>query len=294
MPELPEVETIVRGLRKRVKGLQFSRAEIYLGKCVKGPKQSLVLSLRGRRVLDVDRRGKNIIFRLNGGMTFFVHLGMTGRLRVVPSEAPLEKHTHAVFWFASHPRQLRFVDPRQFGRLFWEESEDGEGSALARLGPEPLGISAAEFSCRIREHRREIKPLLLDQRFLAGVGNIYADESLHRAGIPPRTRSDSLTEESLNRLHRALRGVLQESIRAKGTSVRSYVDAEGSAGAFQNSLKVYGRAGRPCYTCGTPIIREKVGGRSSFSCPRCQPPFRAGKRIRQEKMLHNQKPRSKM
>ncbi len=215
MPELPEVETIVRGLKKRVKDLQFTRAEIYLEKCVKGPKQSLIRSLRGRRVLEVERRGKNIIFRLNGGMAFFIHLGMTGRLRVVPSDAPLEKHTHAVFWFGNHARQLRFVDPRQFGRLFWEECKGGEGTVLARLGPEPLRISVAEFSRRVRGHRREIKPLLLDQQFWAGVGNIYADESLHRAGIPPRMRSDSLSEESLIRLHRALRGVLQESIRAK-------------------------------------------------------------------------------
>jgi len=270
MPELPEVETIVRGLRNRVSNLRFSRVEVGLGKCVRGSEQSLIQSVRKRKILSVERRGKNILLRLSGGVVLFIHLGMSGRLQVVPGDAPVEKHTHAVFSFQDHPRQLRFVDPRQFGRLFWEKEVGGELTALSRLGPEPLRISALDFSKRVRARGREIKPLLLDQCFLAGVGNIYADESLHRAGIHPRRKSHSLGEKILFRLHQALQEVLKESIRAKGTSVRSYVDATGARGGFQNLLRVYGREGEPCQTCGTAILRERVGGRSSFFCPRCQ------------------------
>ncbi len=279
MPELPEVETIVRGLRERVKNLQFSGIKIFLGECIRGSKQSLKQSLSTRKVLGIDRRGKNIIFRLSGGMFLFIHLGMSGRLRVVQGTAPLEKHTHVIFSFQNHPHQLRFVDPRRFGRLFWEKGTGEELIALSRLGPEPLGISALEFSKRVRARRREIKPLLLDQHFLAGVGNIYADESLYRAGVHPRRKSDSLKEETLFRLHQALQEVLREAIRSKGTSIRSYVDADGSTGVFQNFLRVYGREGEPCGECVTPIVRERVGGRSSFFCPRCQlfPRRKAGK-----------------
>ena len=274
MPELPEVETIVRGLRERVTNLEISRVEVRLEKCIRGTKRTLIQSVKRREILGVDRRGKNIIFRLSRGMFLFIHLGMSGRLRVVQGTAPLEKHTHVIFSFQNYPHQLRFVDPRQFGRLFLEKEMGGELIALSRLGPEPLGISALEFSHRAQARRREIKPLLLDQQFLAGVGNIYADESLHRAGIHPRRKSDSLPEKALSRLHQALQEVLQESIQARGTSVRSYVDARGATGAFQNSLRVYGREGEPCGVCGRRIIRERVGGRSSFFCPRCQRPLR--------------------
>ena len=298
MPELPEVETIVRGLRSRVQKMEFSGVEVCLGKCIRGSKQSLMQSIKRRKVLGIDRRGKNIIFRLSGGMFLFIHLGMSGRLRVVPANTPLERHTHVIFSFQNHSSQLRFIDPRQFGRLFWEKGMGGELIALSRLGPEPLRISALEFCERARARRREIKPLLLDQHFLAGVGNIYADESLHRAGVHPRRRADSLEKKTLFRLHLALQEVLQESIRAKGTSVRSYVDASGSTGGFQNLLRVYGREGDPCRLCGAPIVRERVGGRSSFFCPRCQrlPRGKAGKVTPPplQKLLHNPNPRSKM
>jgi formamidopyrimidine-DNA glycosylase len=294
LPELPEVETIVRGLRERVQDLEFSHVLVRLGKCLRGPKEALAHSLRGKRVLGVERRGKNIVFRLSRGAVLYVHLGMSGRLRVVRGDSPLEKHTHVIFSFEADPRQLRFVDPRQFGRVFWEEAGTGDLEALSLLGPEPLGISSREFAKRVRARRREIKPLLLDQHFLAGVGNIYADESLHRAGIHPRRRSDSLPKERLSRLHRALQEVLEEAIRQRGTSVRSYVDAAGSTGGFQEFLRVYGREGEPCRNCARPISRETVGGRSSFFCPRCQKPPRPARRGSEEKVLHYQRPRSKM
>ncbi|HSR11480.1 MAG TPA: bifunctional DNA-formamidopyrimidine glycosylase/DNA-(apurinic or apyrimidinic site) lyase [Thermodesulfobacteriota bacterium] len=268
MPELPEVETIVRGLRERVRDLEFSSVDVRLPKCVRGSRKSFAVSLCGKRVVEVDRRGKNIVFRLSCGNSLIIHLGMSGRLRVVESDAPLEKHTHVVFEFRDRSDHLRFVDPRQFGRVSWDDG--GRASPLARLGPEPLTISAEEFAARAAGRRREIKPLLLDQQFLAGVGNIYADESLHRAGIHPRSRSHRLSGSAAFRLHGAIREVLEEAIRARGTSVRSYVDAAGSAGAFQKLLRVYGREGEPCTRCGTPIRRERIGGRSTFFCPRCQ------------------------
>jgi formamidopyrimidine-DNA glycosylase len=184
----------------------------------------------------------------------------------------MEKHTHVVFSFRGHPWQLRFLDSRQFGRLAVEKSGAGENlDSLADLGPEPLEISAKEFVARVRSKRRAIKPMLLDQHFLAGVGNIYADEALHRAQIHPRQRVEVLEEKILLRLYHALRQVLRGAIRAGGTSVRTYVDANGSAGGFQKLLRVYGREGGACRSCGASILREKVGGRSTFYCPRCQP-----------------------
>ena len=270
MPELPEVETIVRGLRSQISNLEFSGVEVCLEKCVQGSKQTLIEGIRKKKIRAVARRGKNIVVSLGGGEVLRVHLGMTGRLLLVPEDSPREKHTHLIFSFRRRPLQLRYVDSRRFGRVFWEKTEGGSGSSLSRLGPEPLEISAPDFIRRARSRRREIKPLLLDQHFLAGVGNIYADESLHRAGIHPRRKSHSLGGTTMLRLLKALRQVLQESIRAGGSSVRSYVNSAGVVGGFQHFLRVYGREGEPCRTCGRKIVRETVGGRSSFYCPRCQ------------------------
>jgi formamidopyrimidine-DNA glycosylase len=272
MPELPEVETIVCGLRDRLTGLEFSKVEVGLERSIQGSKRSFSASLRGRKILRAERQGKNIILHLSGGAALRVHLRMTGRLRFVPAQAPPEKHTHVIFSFQNQLCQLRFVDQRQFGRLSVEKEWMGDKlKSLADLGPEPFDISAKEFIRCTQLKHRAIKPLLLDQRFLAGVGNIYADEALHRARIHPRRRADSLGGEVLLRLYHVLRRILREAIRAGGTSVRTYVDATGSAGAFQHSLRVYGRAGSACQFCGSPIVRERVGGRGTFFCPRCQP-----------------------
>lgn len=271
---MPEVETVVRGLRNRLIGWELSRVEVCQPKCLGGRKRSLADLLRKKTILAVERRGKIVILRLNGGGALFVHLGMSGRLRLLPRSALRERHTHLVFSFLNRGDQLRFIDPRRFGRVFWEKNRNWV--FLSRLGPEPLEISPSEFACRVRSRRREIKPLLLDQHFLAGVGNIYADESLHRAGIHPRRRSDSLSGKALSRLHRAVQEILNEAIEAGGSSIRSYVDSKGSAGRYQHSLRVYGREGEACPACAVRIVREVVGGRSSFYCPRCQrrPPRR--------------------
>ena len=272
MPELPEVETIVCGLRDKLTGLQFSRVAVRLEKCIQGSKKAFMASLRGRKILRAERQGKNIILHLSGEVALGVHLRMTGRLRFVPAQTPEEKHTHVIFSFRDNPFHLRFVDQRQFGRLCLErKGVGGKLRSLADLGPEPFEISAKEFMERARSRHRAIKPLLLDQRFLAGVGNIYADEALHRARIHPRRKANMLEEETLIRLYHSLRRILRKAIRAGGTSVRSYVDASGFAGGFQNFLRVYGREGKACRFCGASIVRERVGGRSSFFCPQCQP-----------------------
>jgi len=272
VPELPEVETIVRGLRKQLVGLEFSDAEIRLVKSVRGEEESFRASLRGKKILSLGRRGKNILFHLRGGAVLVVHLRMTGRLQLFPQKAPLDKHTHVVFSFRRHPDQLRFNDTRKFGRIFLErKTNEGAVPSLGKLGPEPLEISTREFIRLVRAKKRTIKPLLLDQTFLAGIGNIYADEGLHRAGIHPRRNSVSLTDPELSCLCRALRRILREAIQSGGTSVRSYVDSEGSRGKFQNFLRVYQREGEKCHRCGATIVRKQIGGRSSFFCPRCQP-----------------------
>jgi formamidopyrimidine-DNA glycosylase len=272
MPELPEVETIVRGLREKLTGREFSRSEIRMAKCLRGDPGEFCRRLRGRKILGFARRGKNIVFHLSGGVALIVHLRMTGQLHLVSAKTEPGLHTHALFCFRNHPDRLRFNDPRKFGRIWFEkEGPGGELPSLSRLGPEPLEISAPEFVRRIRAKKRLIKPLLLDQNFLAGVGNIYADESLHRARIHPRRNSAELSGQEIRRLYRALKRILQAAILAGGTSVRSYVDAAGSKGGYQNFLRVYQREGEACRNCGGTLLRELVGNRSTFFCPRCQP-----------------------
>jgi len=272
MPELPEVETIVRGLRKKISGWEISRSEIRNAKSLRGSPDEFRESLCGRKILGFARRGKNIIFHLSGGAALVVHLRMTGQLRLVPPQTAPGPHTHAIFFFRKHPDRLCFNDTRKFGRIWLEEKgAEGEIPSLCGLGPEPLEISAREFVRRVRGKKRQIKPLLLDQTFLAGVGNIYADESLHRAGIHPRRNSAELSEPELRRLFLSLKRILLTAIRTKGTSVRSYVDAAGSRGGYQNFLRVYQREGQKCRNCGETLVREIVGSRSTFFCPRCQP-----------------------
>ena len=198
---------------------------------------------------------------------WIVHLGMTGRLLVTAPEAAVEKHTHARLALAGG-RELRFVDPRRFGRLEFRDLDRVQG--FGGPGAEPLTIGPADFAALFRRRRIAIKPALLNQKLLAGVGNIYADESLFRAGIRPRKAAGRLTRAELERLRVALRGVLQHAIRLGGSSVSDYVDADGARGFFQLEHCVYQRTGEPCRTCQTPIRRIVLGGRSTHYCPHCQ------------------------
>jgi len=271
MPELPEVETIVRGLRKKLTGWEFSRSEIRMAKCLRGSPDKFCESLCGRKILDFARRGKNIIFHLSGGAALIVHLRMTGQLHLVPSRTAPGPHTHAIFFFRKHPGQLRFNDTRKFGRIWLEKKgAGGELPSLSGLGPEPLEISAREFVRRIQAKKRQIKPLLLDQAFLAGVGNIYADESLHRARIHPGTPGGRISLQRYERLAYAIRATLDEAIQHGGSTLRDFVASDGSSGYFQIDALVYDRAGQPCRRCQGQIRRIVQQQRATYFCPACQ------------------------
>jgi len=279
MPELPEVETIARGVHERLHGDRI--VQVWLGshpEPFKTPPAVQVAGLEGRVLLAVHRTGKHIVCELGRPSgkprreekplaQWIVHLGMTGRLLVTTPDAPVAAHTHARLSLASG-RELRFVDPRRFGRLEFRDLAEGKGFSAA--GAEPLTIGAEEFAALFHGRKLAIKAALLNQTLMAGVGNIYADESLFRAGIRPGRRSGRLTRVELERLRLALCTVLEHAIRLGGSSVSDYVDADGVRGFFQLEHCVYQRTGLPCRSCQTPIRRILVAGRSTHYCPQCQ------------------------
>jgi len=270
MPELPEVETIARGLDKRVAGEAIQ--SVWLGskpEPLKSSANEIIAALESKTISGVRRAGKHIVFDLassNGSPAkntqWIVHLGMTGSLRVSAPDVPIEKHTHAILKLSSG-REVRFVDPRRFGRLSVIEK-------FAAPGSEPLHISFEDFAKLFRKRKTPIKSALLNQKLLSGVGNIYADEALFRAKVRSRRRASSLTRDELKRLHDALKKVLNQAIRLGGSSISDYVDADGEEGFFQLKHRVYGREGKPCLACKTPIKRIVIAGRSSHYCPQCQ------------------------
>jgi formamidopyrimidine-DNA glycosylase len=289
MPELPEVETIARGLAKRVTGDVIE--SVWLGQKkepLKSPAVQIAKALERSRISAVRRMGKHIVFDLEppssasvrarrlklrtqaeageGARPTFVHwivhLGMTGSLRVCEPQAEIAKHTHAILKLGSG-RELRFVDPRRFGRL-------SVATAFNATGVEPLDVDLESFITLFRGRKTPIKSALLNQKLLRGVGNIYADESLFRAGIRPRRRASTVSREQLAKLYTAIQQVLKEAIAAGGSSVSDYVDADGQEGFFQLQHRVYGREAEPCLVCKTPIKRVVIAGRSSHYCPKCQ------------------------
>src|SRR6267143_175143 len=300
MPELPEVETIARGLHRRVTGEAIN--SVWLG-AKPEPLKSTALEiagvLEGSRIGGVRRVGKHIVFDLErspvaraprstksrkpgsarlGSKTqsvqdfprtsaqaqWIVHLGMTGSLRICEPRDQIAKHTHAILQLASG-RELRFVDPRRFGRL--SVTRDGKFEAG---GFEPLEVELDRFTVLFHGRKTPIKSALLNQKLLRGVGNIYADESLFRAGIRPRRRAASITHEQLRKLFLSVKEVLQEAIALGGSSISDYVDADGEQGSFQLQHRVYGREGEPCLVCQTALKRVVIAGRSSHYCPKCQ------------------------
>lgn len=281
MPELPEVETIANGVHARVQGLRITGVWTS-GKpqTFKSPEAEIADALTGSTIESVRRVGKTIVLtatrsgsKKQGPVEFLIHLGMTGRLLVSAPGVPIPPHTHAVLTLTDG-REVRFVDPRRFGRLsiHRQPATDTPQPATSYAGPgrEPLTISLEDFIALFRGRKTPIKAALLNQSLLHGVGNIYADESLFRAGIRPRRLAGRLTREELTRLRTALRDVLRRAIKLGGSSVSDYVDAEGMRGYFQIEHKVYGRGGEPCLVCGTPIKKIVVGGRGTHFCPRCQ------------------------
>jgi formamidopyrimidine-DNA glycosylase len=300
MPELPEVETIVRGLDQRVAGDTIE--SVWIGsrkQPLKSPATLIAATLEGKRIVRVHRAGKHIVFDLEGqsrasqppkkkgGRTvrrqtpqavslpkssdetaqWIVHLGMTGRLMVSGPAADIAKHTHLIAKLASG-RELRFIDPRMFGKL--SVHPPSESGGFDPGGVEPLEASEEAFVALFRGRKTPIKSALLNQKLLRGVGNIYADESLFRAGIRPRRRAAAITREQLGKLHSAVREVLREAIALGGSTISNYVDADGEEGFFQLQHRVYGREGEPCLVCGTAIRRIVLSGRSSHYCPKCQ------------------------
>jgi len=282
MPELPEVETVVRGLQLALPGRQILSVRLGKTDFIDEP-VSLAERLPGNRIAGVSRIGKFIAIELVSGaaaipdaaLHLVIHLGMTGRLTTVTANEPAPPHTHAYFGL-DNGNELRYTDIRRFGRMLlapvsWMDE------LRARWGQDPLVIGGPEFAQRLGSRGASIKALLLDQHTISGVGNIYADESLWRAKIHPARRADRLTTKQLRALHRAIQTTLLAAIRLKGSSFSDYVDAEGRPGMFQRMHRVYQREGLACRRCGHLIRRIQVAGRSSFFCPHCQPSPRAHK-----------------
>jgi formamidopyrimidine-DNA glycosylase len=273
VPELPEVETIVADLRPHLVGRTITRCELAFPTIVRHPEpEEFVDAVVGHRIESAGRRGKYILIGLGQDLLLVVHLGMTGQLRLVDAAAPLEKHTHAVL-FLDDGRQLRYRDPRRFGRLLLgTEQALRESKKMPRLGPEPIDpdFAADELYRRLRRRRTPLKAVLLDQEAIAGVGNIYADESLHRARLRPDRIAGKISKKSAQRLHESLRESLRVAIANRGSSVDTYRDAWGEIGAQQEKLLVYGRAGEPCFTCGRPLSSIRIAGRTTVFCRRCQ------------------------
>ena len=282
MPELPEVETVARGLQKSIAGRRI--LSVVLGKTdfIDDP-AALEQHLPGRQIEAVERYGKFMLLRLspaalsageaeNGDAaraSLLVHLGMTGQLAPCPAAQPCAKHTH-VWLRLDDGRELRYVDPRRFGRMAYLT-----GALLAEeltnFGADPLQVSVQEFAERIRSRSSRIKALLLDQTVLRGVGNIYADESLWRAKIHPARQGAQLSKKQATTLRKVLQDVLQKAILARGSSISDFLDAEGQPGEYQRRHRAYGREGKRCFRCAATIRRVLVAGRSSFFCPKCQP-----------------------
>ena len=280
MPELPEVETVRRSLLPHVTDREIRRAEARRPDLRWPLPAGFGRRLGGRRILTLDRRGKYLLWRLAGGMTMISHLGMSGRFLVAGAEPGAEPgpHDHVVLHLAPDPGRpagrILYQDPRRFGAMDFCPPAADSHPWLARLGPEPLGpeFTAGWLADRLRGRRAPVKPLLLDQSLVAGFGNIYASEALHRAGIAPARAGGRIGPARIRRLHAAMRQVLGEAIEAGGSSLRDFRQAEGDPGRFQHAFAVYGRSGEGCRKpgCGGVLRTARQSGRSTFWCPACQ------------------------
>jgi formamidopyrimidine-DNA glycosylase len=296
MPELPEVETVARDLQRWVAGATIQGATVHWDRTIRHPQPSerFVAEISGATIRRVGRRAKAVLIHLGDGRVMTVALRMTGALIVTAADADPDPYARVVFSLADG-RELRYRDVRKFGRIgLWpggglRSVGGGRGARSRRVaegrrtyrigevfsghGPEPLarGFSAARLAERLRNRSAKLKALLLDQSFIAGVGNIYADEALWRARLHPLRRADTLDAADVRRLHRSIRQVLREGILNRGSSISDFVGADGEPGANAERLAVYRRTDQPCHRCGRPISRIVVGQRSTHFCPRCQP-----------------------
>ncbi len=273
MPELPEAETIVRGLRTAVLGERIRRVEVIHDDILRQPKTEFVRGVRGRRIDGIGRRGKNILIRLAGDRVIAVNLGMTGRLLPFPATPRGQGrpgHPAVRFRFESGAL-LVFDDTRRFGTVETLSDEEWQ-TRSARMGPEPLdaGYRARDLFAALQRSRAPARSWLLDQKKIAGVGNIYANEALYLAGVHPQRQARYIRRSEAVVLHRAIRRVLRDAIRAGGTTIRDYRNASGGRGQYARRLRVYGRDGEPCLKCRSDICRMVFGNRSAFYCPTCQ------------------------
>jgi formamidopyrimidine-DNA glycosylase len=277
MPELPEVETIRRDLDKEFVGKRIKKVEVTGLRSVRrhADPAEFVARVEGHKLDGTVRRGKYLLMKLDGGDVLVAHLGMSGQLLRADAKEPLSKHTHVVFTFTG-AGQLRFVDPRTFGELFVTAADalEEEVPELAHLGFDPLEEQMAwtRFANMLTSRQTKLKSLIMDQRFIAGIGNIYADEILFNAGLRPDRSSDKLTNQEIRRLYRAMVETLQEAIKHRGSSLadEQYRDLFGEVGSFQGLHNVYDREGLACPRCRSTVIRIKGNGRSTFLCSQCQ------------------------
>lgn len=273
MPELPEVETVKRSLAPFLKGTKIMDVEILFAGIIKEPTPILFREkIRGKTIIDLERRGKYLLFFLDEGLTLVIHLRMTGQLTVCSRDLPVNKHTHLIFSLSSQ-QEWRFTDVRKFGLVYlvptghWERIK-----GLWNLGYEPL---AENFTLQVltellRGKKGKLKSFLLDQSKIAGIGNIYADEILFEARLHPQREIRTLQAKEMENLYKAIKLKLEEGVIYRGTSLRDYVDGRGEKGGFQERLQVYGRGGESCNRCGTCLERIIVAGRGTVFCPHCQ------------------------
>ena len=269
MPELPEVETTVRALRRPLIGQVITAVHNRWPRHIALPAlPEMQMRIANQRIEAITRRAKYLVFHLSEGENLVIHLKMTGHLFVTPAETPLDKHTHTVFELANG-QELRFKDTRKFGRVYLV---DNTQEFFGALGPEPLDdtFTVEQLEERLKDRTRALKPLLLDQTFIAGIGNIYADEALFYAGLHPERKANTLTADHIKSLHAAIQKVLQLGIDREGASISDYIKPDGSKGDMQNAVAVFRRTGMPCNQCGNPIRRIILGGRSTHFCPNCQ------------------------
>ncbi len=294
MPELPEVETVAEGLRKTVIGRKVKEIEALFPGIVKQNVDLFKRSVVRRRIKGVRRRAKYLLIDLSGGKTILIHLGMTGNLlfdvrssssfdssqdktavRRKPISSPTRncnKHDHLIFRFCRPDSCLCYNDQRKFGKIkVFDTEQENQVPELKRLGPDVIDVTPSEFADLFKNRKGRIKSALLNQQIVAGLGNIYADESLFEAGINPAQRIERLNKSKLEQLHKSINKILHKAIKAGGSSIDNYLNIDGKMGEFQLQHKVYGREGEKCKRCGTKIKRIKINQRSSYFCPKCQP-----------------------
>lgn len=274
MPELPEVETVRRTLCELITGKTIARVTVHLPRIVQRPADPAQFAdaLVGHTIQTVERRGKFLRILL-GPLVLVSHLRMEGRYGVYPHDEPVEKHTHVIFHFEDGT-ELRYKDVRQFGTMhLFAAGTELTSAPLHKLGVEPLDdiFTLAVFKQLLANKSSKIKPLLLNQHYVVGLGNIYVDEALHAAGVHPERLANSLTDEQWSKLHEAVKSTLARAVEAGGSSIKSYVNGQGEMGMFQHALHVYGRKNEPCNTCQSPLQKTVVGGRGTHFCEKCQP-----------------------